>query len=431
MTIINFPGGKKGRDDDVERASQLKRRLVEFVTKGPLSELHAREMRETGIHEPEFHEYVDFTDWFIFDWEGEDGATVLDEFLAANPDLPPADRELLGRWYDSIDDIFQVLAVTDDGVTLRDGEGETYVAIPTNMKPTELGWRPRTLVQTRLLPVADIYLLSGIQSFYSGPELDALPDDFNLAAVAEMIGEEEIDGGLEIDDVRDLGEDERPAGSVVAAGHEFLEDAARSLKPETVDAHALAVSLLAYYTDERAVERASDLDADLLRDFLAVWYARMTPDRTLGATRRFLGSVKKFATWLDRAHGTTVGRDFKARVLPSLEVDLPRTIKAAEEAQRAFPFFSVSQLISLASGEAAPREAGAPFHAWMDVVEVNEYLVTLREREGAGALRVVEFPVAAAALLRPGDVVEGEFLAVGDDLLLGSVACVYCPAAGV
>src|SRR4051812_8277456 len=117
MTIINFPGGKRGRDDEeIERASHLKRRLVDFVTKGPLAELHGREMQETGIHEPEFHEYVDFTDWFIFDWEGEDGATVLDEFLTANPDLDAADRALLDRWYDSIDDIFQVVAVADDGV---------------------------------------------------------------------------------------------------------------------------------------------------------------------------------------------------------------------------------------------------------------------------------------------------------------------------
>jgi hypothetical protein len=431
MTIINFPGGRRGRDDLVERAANLKRRLVEFVNEGPLSELHTRELRETGIHEPEFHEYVDFTDWFIFEWEGEDGACVLDEFLAANPDLDPADRDLVDRWYDAVDDIFQVVEVADDGVTLRDGEGDTYVALPTNMKPTELGWRPRTLVQTRLLPVADVYILSGIQSFYDGPELDALPDGFNLAAVAGMIGEEELAGTFELDDVRDFDEDERPAGSLAAAAYAFLDDAARSLKAETVNGHALAVSLLVFYADEREVELALDVDADFLRDFLAVWYARMTPDRTLGATRRLLGSVKKFAAWLDRTEGASVGRDFKARVLPSLEEDLPRTIKAAEEANRSFPFFGISQMILRTTGAVGPREAGEPFHARMDVVEVKKDSVSLRGREAGEATRVVEFPVGAAALLRPGDVVEGDFFEVGRDLMLGSVECVYCSAAGV
>src|SRR5262249_44486 len=158
-------------------------------------------------------EFVDFTDWFIFDWEGEDGARVLDEFVAASPDLAESDRILLDSWYEAVDDIFQVLEIGEDGVLLRDGEGDVYFAIPTNIPAPELGWRPKTLVQPRILPVGTVYLMSGIQSFYSGPELDELPEGVNLAAFADMIeaaaedDDAEHDGAdapFVVDDVRDL-----------------------------------------------------------------------------------------------------------------------------------------------------------------------------------------------------------------------------------
>src|SRR6185369_15030492 len=99
MTIINFPGGGSKRDDgEIERALALKRRLVDFVTRGPMREVHAREMLDTGLDEPEFHEFVDFTDWFIFEWESEEGTCVLDEFLAAETELADAERRMLESW---------------------------------------------------------------------------------------------------------------------------------------------------------------------------------------------------------------------------------------------------------------------------------------------------------------------------------------------
>jgi hypothetical protein len=439
MTIINFPGGRKGRGDDggrIERASALKGRLVEFVTRGPMRERHARAMREAGLDEPEFHEFVDFTDWFIFEWEDEDGARVLDEFLAANPDLDDEGRRLLEAWSDAIDDTFQVLEVAEDGVELRDGDGETYFAVPTNVKAAELGWRPKTLVQTRILPVGDVYILSGIQSFYSGPELDAMPDGVNLAALA---GAGPVDepgaGAFFVADVRGLDPEDRPEGSLAADAHAFLAETTASLKPETAEAHAVAVSLLAHYAAGRGLSRAEGLDADALLDFLAVWYPRVPVDRTLGTTRRLLGSVGKFAAWLDRRRGTTVGGEFKRRVLPALKEDLPRTLKAADEIDRLGPMFGISQMLYALAAEDPERGAAESRRGRFAVVSVDGASVTMRERpadpDAAAPLRTTELPGAAARLLRPGDVLEGVFFDAGDRLVVEAVECIYCPAAGV
>lgn len=462
MNIIKFPGGKQGRGDsgEVEHATSLKGRLVDFVTRGPMSGRHAEEMAAAGLEEPEFAEYVDFTDWFIFEWEDDDGTTVIDEFVSSQTDLTDADRRLLESWYDAIKDLFQVLAITEDGVEMLDGEGAHCFVIPTNMKATELGWRPKTLVETRILPVGDVFVLSGIQSFYSGPELDMLPDGVNLAAFANAmeaddeedddgIYDEEEDGPFEIDDVRELPKAKRPKGSPAAAAHDFLAELTKSPKPpkpETLEAHAMAVSFFAFYADAREVSRVDAVDVGLLLDFLAVWYPRYAPNRSLGATRQILASIGKFVAWLDGTYGTKLGRDYKDRVLPALKDDLPRTIKATDEVMRTFPFFGISQMIALMANEddEIPTKQlrqgarGESYRARYGVVALDESTLTVRERESPGraegsetALLTTELPPKAAEMLRPGDVVEGIFFLAGSQLVTEMVDCIYCPAAGL
>src|SRR5262245_49063036 len=274
MTIIQFPGGpRRGDGDDVERAAELKRRLVDFVTRGPLKETHAAEMQETGIDEPEFHEFVDFTDWFIFEWESEDGARVLDEFIASEPGLSEADRHMLESWYDAVDDVFQVVSVTPEGVTLRDSEGETYFAVPTSPDGPELGWHPLTLVHTRLVPVGNVYLLSGIQSFYDGADLASLPEGIDVSAFGN-VADGETEGSSStttVVDVRSMSPSERPQGSIADAARAFLDETGGALKTATLDGQAAALSLLALYSKDDVV-RASELTAEDLLDFLAVWY---------------------------------------------------------------------------------------------------------------------------------------------------------------
>lgn len=445
MTIINFPGGGHRRDDEVERAAALKRRLVEFVTRGPMRETHAAEMRDTGLEDPEFHEFIDFTDWFIFEWESEDGATVLDEFAAATPDLSDEDRRLLESWYDAIDDVFRVVTVAPEGVTLRDNDGASYFAVPTNATASELGWRENTLVHTRLVPAGDAYLLSGIQSFYDGTDLEDLPEGIDLSAFGRVLDGEDDDEDDEIElavpDVRRLEAAERAPGSVAEAAHAWLAETADAVKAETADAHAYAVSLLAHYAADATVA-ADELSHEDLLEFLAVWYPRAAADRGLGVTRGVLSSVGKFTAWLGKRYGTEVGAEYKRRVLPALKDDLPRTIKSVEEFNRYGAAFGVFSLVTAVAqhGDAAhagrPHASGEAFRARYAIVAVQGNSLTLRERTGetepVSPLATTEVPHAAAALLRPGDVVEGLFVAAPNArVVVKAVACVYCPASGV
>ena len=80
MNVIPFPGGKApdGDPPEIERYKELKRRLVAFVLEGPFRERLDAEMETEEVDGADFAEFVDFTDWFIFEWEGEDGTCVLD-----------------------------------------------------------------------------------------------------------------------------------------------------------------------------------------------------------------------------------------------------------------------------------------------------------------------------------------------------------------
>ncbi len=276
-------------------------------------------MVETGIQEPELHEYIDFTDWFIFEWENEEGGCVLDEFLASEPNLSEPDRQILLGWYEAVDDVFQVLELESDGVTLRDAEGTIYFALPTNMPVADLGWNVKSLVHTRLVPVGSVYLLSGIQSCYEGPDIQSLPDGVDYLTLAQEIIAADTDQGEDgffVADVRHLSSTERPPGSVAQAAFAFLDSTTSRLKPETAELYAVAVSLLVHFCREREIDTDTAVTADALLDFLAVWYPRVTQDRTVGATRSLLTTIGRFATWLDRNHADG-GRRGLPRASPS------------------------------------------------------------------------------------------------------------------
>lgn len=227
MTVINFPGsnGNNGRQSLVSRAVGLKQRLVSFALSGPLREELERINHGVSLEQPFSSAAIDLIDWFLFEWEGPDGTQVLDEFLEQAADLDDEDRRVLEGWYEPIDDIFEVVSRGAGGFRFRDEEGNEYAVVPTRMRIDELPWTEGTFVSTRILPVGDIYILSGIQSFGSSRErledealgqLDAQIDEMIRVvwgvltdAFREHFGSDEVDvpvGELEtkIDAFRDF-----------------------------------------------------------------------------------------------------------------------------------------------------------------------------------------------------------------------------------
>jgi hypothetical protein len=205
MSVINFPGGPEPHIDRelVERAVALKQRLIAFATSGPLAERYRELFEEQGVDGSDFGEFVDFTDWFIFEWEGEDGARVIDEFAESESELEPDDLRILEAWGAPVSDLFTVVAVRPEGILLADEEGARYFAVPTSLGADQMGLEPGLTLGTRLVPVGEVYLLSGTQEVYSdeaGPD-ERIVDQWLYDAFVEHFGADEI--VVEAEDVGD------------------------------------------------------------------------------------------------------------------------------------------------------------------------------------------------------------------------------------
>jgi hypothetical protein len=222
MNIIDFPGNAGRKPESIiDRATRLKQRLVSFVHEGRMRLAFEEELRTRGLRTLEGYALIDFTDWFIFEWEGEQGECVLDEFLDAHPDLAREDREIVEGWYEAVDDVFEVVGRGGDGFLMRDEEGDEYVVVPTAMKADDLPWSPGLHISTRILPVGDVYLLSGIQSTASDRDslLEQEEEDFDVDSV---IGEILTDAFVQYFGGRETLVPAREVGDRLRAFYEFL-----------------------------------------------------------------------------------------------------------------------------------------------------------------------------------------------------------------
>jgi hypothetical protein len=168
MSVINFPGGSGPRIDPdlIDRAVRLKQKLVRFATRGPMAEAHQELLAEHGVDASNFQEFVEFTDWFIFEWADDGGRNVIDELLDAGEELDDQDRVILDSWQDAFSDLFDIVEVRPEGFLLADDEGERYFAVPTSVSATEMGVESGMSFSTRLVPLGEIYLLSGAQEVF-------------------------------------------------------------------------------------------------------------------------------------------------------------------------------------------------------------------------------------------------------------------------
>ena len=99
-----------------------------------------------------------------------DGRTVVDRFVASQPDLDAADREMLLGWRDPVEGIFEIRGKDRDAIILLnlidDLEYRTY----SNMGPAAFRPLPRGgFVHARLVPIRPVpgaWLVSGTMSSY-------------------------------------------------------------------------------------------------------------------------------------------------------------------------------------------------------------------------------------------------------------------------
>ena len=156
----------------IERGAELKRALVDFA----LSPRFGRQLEQFMLdatdpwHELSEGEAIGVIDRFALQRRLPNGKTVLDQFLAARPDLTATDREMLLGWRDPVEGIFEIRRKDPDSLVLLNLIDDLEYQAYSNMGPAAFRRLPRGgFVHARLVPIGPVpgaWLVSGSMSAY-------------------------------------------------------------------------------------------------------------------------------------------------------------------------------------------------------------------------------------------------------------------------
>jgi hypothetical protein len=148
----------------VQRSGNLKRDLLAFAWEFRFgSEVRAALDERFGpVVVGEEAEVADFLDNFMLLHRLNDGSTVVEHFVAAHPDLPEAEREMLLGWRNAVEGIFEVQRRRGDALVALNLVDEMEYLVQSNMGPHVFRQTPDcSFLIARLVPIGDEWLLSG------------------------------------------------------------------------------------------------------------------------------------------------------------------------------------------------------------------------------------------------------------------------------
>lgn len=162
--------------DLIARSSELKRELVAYAQQPRYHQAISEAMRAQGVDRlPEQRQQIMFLDYFALQHRLRNGKTVVDQFIAAHPDLSEEDRDLLRGWHRVIEGVFEVQGRDGDALLVQDlTDGGAY-RVHSNSGPEVFDRMPAgCFVVTRLIPVGPDWLLSGATAVVPEQERDAI-----------------------------------------------------------------------------------------------------------------------------------------------------------------------------------------------------------------------------------------------------------------
>jgi hypothetical protein len=121
----------------VDRSGELKRDLLAFAWEPRFShEVRAALDERFGpVVVGDEAEVADFLDHFMLLHRLSDGSTVVEHFVAAHPDLPEAEREMLLGWRNAVEGIFEVQRPMGDALVALNLVDEMEYLVHSNMGP--------------------------------------------------------------------------------------------------------------------------------------------------------------------------------------------------------------------------------------------------------------------------------------------------------
>ncbi|MFC0532495.1 hypothetical protein [Phytohabitans kaempferiae] len=155
--------------DLVARSGDLKRELVQY-TQQPRYDRALREAllaRDLPPTVSEEQQWIMFLDYFVLQHRLPNGKTVVEQFVAAHPDLPEAERDLLLGWRDVVEGVFEVKRRDGDALVVENLIDDLTYRVYSNMGPAVFRRMPRrSFVITRLVPIGADWLISGMTNVF-------------------------------------------------------------------------------------------------------------------------------------------------------------------------------------------------------------------------------------------------------------------------
>ncbi|WP_212995527.1 hypothetical protein [Winogradskya consettensis] len=159
----------------LERAGDLKGELVAFSQR-PRYERAASEFLDrygSGSEELDEQRLILLWDCFVLEHKLVNGRTVVEQFVAANPQLPEAEREMLLGWRDVVQGPFEVLRRDGPALLVQSLVDDLTYRVRSNMGPGIFRRTPRgSFLIARLVAVGDEWMLSGPITLLRAAERD-------------------------------------------------------------------------------------------------------------------------------------------------------------------------------------------------------------------------------------------------------------------
>ena len=172
--------------DLLERSGDLKAALVDFGNTSRFARHRntALDRYLAGKVTMENADLANAMDRFLMQYRLPGGRTVLDVFVEEHLDLTQEERALLLGWRDAVEGIFHVDGRDGNALVMTNLIDELTYRTHSNMGPATLQkMKKGSFVVTRLVPIEDEWLLSGISSIYSAARRD---DIYRAAAQAAL-----------------------------------------------------------------------------------------------------------------------------------------------------------------------------------------------------------------------------------------------------
>ncbi|SBT41016.1 hypothetical protein [Micromonospora narathiwatensis] len=162
-------------DDLLNRAGELKRQLVSFSQQPRYDRafddvLASRYDGRVALDE---HTMMILWDYFVLEHRLRNGRTVVEQFVAAHPELPEPERQMLLGWRDVVQGPFEVQGRDGAALVVVNLVDELTYCVRSNMGPSVFRRTPRrSFLLARLVAVGEEWMISGPMNVWRAQERD-------------------------------------------------------------------------------------------------------------------------------------------------------------------------------------------------------------------------------------------------------------------